>query len=313
MGGGFPGSIIQRIRFLRKLYPNGGVYGLDAGLNGTVSDIGIQEDGKVVIVGSFSEVGGVARRGIARLNMDGSLDGSFVPPAIRGTFTGVLIQRNGQILVGGRITEVDWKPFGSPVRLNADGSLDASWSPKIWGGLNTDYLVPALGNAELAHYKAGRLWIRGDFSMIDDVPVSGIAVLFTGEVVKTFDGWAETLPEDQRGRQDDPGGHGVPNLIRYAFNMEPHAPTRENLPALGRRVDAEEDGAETYVVLEYVRRKDADDITWALEGSEDLVEWLPISGRLDVEDAPDGGERVVAWDNVPVSETRQRFIRLRVQ
>jgi hypothetical protein len=38
--------------------------------------------GKVYINGVFSKVNGVSRAGIARLNNDGTLDTSFVPPAM---------------------------------------------------------------------------------------------------------------------------------------------------------------------------------------------------------------------------------------
>ncbi|RYY95928.1 MAG: hypothetical protein EOO11_14755, partial [Chitinophagaceae bacterium] len=49
-------------------------------------------DGGVVIAGAFTTVAGVSRRGIARLNPDGSLDASFSPgTGIAGGYAGDLI------------------------------------------------------------------------------------------------------------------------------------------------------------------------------------------------------------------------------
>src|SRR5262249_55867254 len=55
---------------------------LDTGFSsGTISDfvfaIAVQSDGAVVIGGEFTSIGGVSKRGIARLNGNGSLDPFF--------------------------------------------------------------------------------------------------------------------------------------------------------------------------------------------------------------------------------------------
>jgi len=49
-------------------------------LEGRVMDMALQEDGRIVICGYFSEVGEVEVPHIARLNPDGSLDTTFRPP-----------------------------------------------------------------------------------------------------------------------------------------------------------------------------------------------------------------------------------------
>ena len=45
--------------------------------NGSVNTIAVQPDGKILIGGSFISLNGVARRSLARLNTDGSLDSTF--------------------------------------------------------------------------------------------------------------------------------------------------------------------------------------------------------------------------------------------
>ncbi|HAV64998.1 MAG TPA: hypothetical protein DCY13_21830, partial [Verrucomicrobiales bacterium] len=48
-----------------------------SGVNGPVTTFVQQPDGRMIIGGSFTTVRGLARRGIARLNADGSGDSSF--------------------------------------------------------------------------------------------------------------------------------------------------------------------------------------------------------------------------------------------
>lgn len=68
--------------------------------NGSVASFAIQVDGKIIIAGAFTTVGGQARNRIARLNpADGQPD-SFDPNA-NAAVRKVLIQRDGKILVGG--------------------------------------------------------------------------------------------------------------------------------------------------------------------------------------------------------------------
>src|SRR5689334_22101206 len=48
---------------------------------GLVSTVAVQDDGKIIIGGSFSSVNGVTRSNIARLNPDGTLDQNWNPAA----------------------------------------------------------------------------------------------------------------------------------------------------------------------------------------------------------------------------------------
>src|SRR5262245_23085220 len=51
----------------------------DVNTNGLVYTLALQADGKVVVGGSFTTVGGQPRTNLARLHPDGSLDLSFRP------------------------------------------------------------------------------------------------------------------------------------------------------------------------------------------------------------------------------------------
>jgi hypothetical protein len=70
-----------------------------------VQCIGIQSDGRIVIVGFFDIYSGTARKRIARLNTDGSLDAAFDPgTGADAPVWCVAIQSNGKIIIGGEFT-----------------------------------------------------------------------------------------------------------------------------------------------------------------------------------------------------------------
>jgi uncharacterized delta-60 repeat protein len=94
---------------------------------GWVNTFATQSDGKIVVGGNFIRVGeGVdARRGIARLNTDGTLDTSFVTQSFDSfaSSNGVrdlVIQDDGKIIFVGTFTS------GSR-RVNTDGTLDTTF------------------------------------------------------------------------------------------------------------------------------------------------------------------------------------------
>ncbi|MDB6095162.1 MAG: Ig family protein [Verrucomicrobia bacterium] len=96
--------------------------------NGRVLSLLMQSDGKALVGGSFTSIGGVTRNYFARLNADGSLDTAF-DPNFNGEVSAIAVQSDGRILVGGSFTTVKGIPKLHLVRLNTDGSLDASFEP----------------------------------------------------------------------------------------------------------------------------------------------------------------------------------------
>ncbi|MGB0134514.1 delta-60 repeat domain-containing protein, partial [Dokdonella sp.] len=71
---------------IARLNPDGS---FDASFNANIGDddslswaysLALQPDGKIFVGGGFSRVGGVERRYLARLNVDGSVDMTYTPP-----------------------------------------------------------------------------------------------------------------------------------------------------------------------------------------------------------------------------------------
>ena len=69
----------------------------------------MQPDGKIVVGGNFTGLGGVTgtttRNRIGRLNVDGTVDPSF-NPGTNGPVLAVAVQPDGKILAGGNFTAV---------------------------------------------------------------------------------------------------------------------------------------------------------------------------------------------------------------
>lgn len=75
--------------------------------NALVDALALRKDGRVVLVGSFTNIQGVARSRVAQLNPDGKLDEAFVcEPGPDAEVYSVALQANEDIVIGGRFTTV---------------------------------------------------------------------------------------------------------------------------------------------------------------------------------------------------------------
>ena len=88
----------------------------------------LQADGKILIGGDFTTIGGVTRNRIARLNADGTLDTGFNPNA-NNNVVSLALQADGKILIGGGFTTINGTTRNYIARLNSDGSLDTGFNP----------------------------------------------------------------------------------------------------------------------------------------------------------------------------------------
>jgi len=89
-----------------------------------VNALALQSDGKLVVGGQFQSIGGSARDGVARLQMDGFPDPSFIPSLdTGGVVTEVFVQPDGNILITGSFTNVNKLDRYRIARLSPDGGL----------------------------------------------------------------------------------------------------------------------------------------------------------------------------------------------
>jgi uncharacterized delta-60 repeat protein len=152
-----PTSGLNRTRLLR-LKPDGTLDGDfkpgdvlgDASSATPVSAIKIDAEERLIIGGTFSSVGGAARRDLARLKLDGTLDANFdagsgfangvfdAPGGFRSRVTGIELQDKGEIIVGGNFAVANGQVRLGLARFQAEppgpgggGSPPVIQSPKL--------------------------------------------------------------------------------------------------------------------------------------------------------------------------------------
>ena len=178
---------------IARLNANGA---LDTGFNpasieeydgeGEVAILALQPDGKIIIAGYFTKVGGQPRNRIARLNPNGSLDDSFFSAgperdsSSNPFISGLAIQPDGRIFVSGLFNSFDGSPhIYNIARLNPNGSLDMAFDSQA--GPNEYFYGMAL-------QADGNILIGGHFTSVHNEPRQYIArLLLNGGLDSTFD------------------------------------------------------------------------------------------------------------------------------
>lgn len=116
-----------------------------SGPDSIVSSLILQPDGKVLIGGGFGNVNGTNRFGLARLNIDGSLDLSFDPgTASQNSINCLALAPNESVLVGGDFTLFNGLHVRDIVRLNGDGTTSTNLqllTPKFYFGMNISGVI----------------------------------------------------------------------------------------------------------------------------------------------------------------------------
>ncbi len=156
------------------------------GVNGEVNALVVQADGKIVVGGKFSEVNGIPRNNIARLNADGTLDRTFadrLDQGVNGQVNALVIQPDGGILVGGLFTQAAQFQTMNLARYKADGSVD-----QTFGGSNNSAGTNGVVLA-LAVQSDGRIVVGGNFTAAFGQPCRSVARL---KADGTMDGSAQS-------------------------------------------------------------------------------------------------------------------------
>ncbi|HOW64380.1 MAG TPA: immunoglobulin domain-containing protein [Verrucomicrobiota bacterium] len=170
------GSIVSDPAELRIMLGIPGT--VDAALNsnvvGSVYALAAQDDGRMMIGGSFTRVGLTLRNRIARLHPNGSLDltfgaiGNAPLPLAAQEVRALAIQPDGKILVGGDFVRFNNVACGRLVRIHPDGSLD----PSFQLGTGADNRI-----RQIRLQPDGKILTSGWFTRFNDVSRPGIARL----------------------------------------------------------------------------------------------------------------------------------------
>jgi uncharacterized delta-60 repeat protein len=95
------------------------------GLAPNMGSIKILSDGKILAVGSFNDYNGVTRNRIAKLNLDGTLDTSFLyTTGPNGSIFTTHELSDGSILIGGSFTQYNGTSVNKLVKVDSSGNID---------------------------------------------------------------------------------------------------------------------------------------------------------------------------------------------
>jgi uncharacterized delta-60 repeat protein/prepilin-type N-terminal cleavage/methylation domain-containing protein len=200
------------------------------GFDGDVLAVAIQPDGKILVGGKFKKFNNIWRKGLTRLNTDGTLDWSFnVGQAVHSDDAGwvhaIVLQdqrifsdgtggvsqlNDHKVVVCGCFSRYNYKPAYSIVRLNMNGRYDPTF--------DTSEGVAGFVHAA-AVQKDGKVVIAGTFARFDGVQRRNIArVLGNGKNDASFDPGTGTDNEVRTVKMFDDGKIFIGGLFNSVNN-----------------------------------------------------------------------------------------------
>lgn len=153
------------------------------GAAGIVAAVALQNDGKILIGGGFTQYSDSSRSCIARLNNDGALDNSFdIGTGASGIYYPLVrsldIQTDGKIIAAGAFTRFNGTSIAGIARLNTNGSLDTSFNP----GTGPNHIIEVV-----KVLPSGKILVAGQFGSFNGYSQKGLVRLNNdGTVDETF-------------------------------------------------------------------------------------------------------------------------------
>ena len=201
-----------------------------AGPDNRVHSVAYQpSDGKILVGGYFAQVDASTRYHLARLNTNGTLDGTFDPGTIGGNYDiiyAIHVQADGKIVVGGSFATFQGADIGGIARVNANGTRDTSFDP----GSGANYAVLSILPDQF-----GRLLIGGDLTSYNGVARNYLArINRDGSLDTSFDpgtgadGFVHSMALQQDARvliggeftsYDGTPRHGVARVNAFGFRL----------------------------------------------------------------------------------------------
>lgn len=146
------------------------------GADNSINALLLQPDGRFIIGGDFTSVGGLLRSRVARLLANGSLDTSFsVGSGANGSVNALALQPDGKVIIGGGFTSYNGSVSNSTriARLNTSGSLDTSFNTGTGGANGFVQGITVYTNGT----NLGKVLVVGSFTTFGGAPVNRIVRL----------------------------------------------------------------------------------------------------------------------------------------
>lgn len=148
------------------------------GADNSINALLLQPDGRFIIGGDFTSVGGSLRSRVARLQTNGLLDTSFsVGSGANGSVNALALQPDGKVIIGGGFTSYNGSVSNSTriARLNTSGSLDTSFNTGTNGANGFVQGITLYTNTNGPNL--GKVLVVGSFTSFGGVTVNRIVRL----------------------------------------------------------------------------------------------------------------------------------------
>lgn len=302
----------------------------------TVVSLALQADGRLIVGGTITGIGGQTRTNIARLNSDGTVDAAF-NPVLNGWVRGLLVRPDSRLLIVGQFTTVNGANATRiallendlpSAQLSVPSAAQARWlrglaSPEaqsVYFDLSTDNGASWTPQGSAARIAGG--WELGGLSLPASGHIRARAQILGGryngspgwlESISSFNLSGTTPIESWRqlyfGTTSNSGnsadtfdfdGDGLLNLIEFGFGLNPTLGISLQLPQ-AQRVGGN-------YVISFIQPAGVSGITYGAEWSTVLTnnpaDWTSIA---DSDPSPTG-----YTFSVPIAGTERVFMRLTV-
>jgi uncharacterized delta-60 repeat protein len=198
-------------------------FNIGSGFNNSINRVGVQSDGKYVIIGAFTTFTGQTNNRVIRLNSNGSKDSTYsFGTGFGSTPTSLAIQSDNKAVIGGSFTTFTGATNNRIIRLNTNGSKDTTFATGT--GFNSTV-------NDISIDTNGKIYIGGSFTTFTGATNNRIIRLNTNGSIDTafatgtgFDGIVNVIVIDTNGKIMVGGqfgnynGSAVPVLARLNTN-----------------------------------------------------------------------------------------------
>ena len=145
-----------------------------------VNSTAIQQDGKIIIAGTFTSYNSLLANRIVRVNSNGGRDGTFLCGSGAGTngpINKMIVLPDGDILIAGNFNTIGSPTRSMIARLNADGTVDGAFNAAVSASITA-----------MCVQRDGKIVITGYFTTVNGVTRNRIARLNSdGTLDTSFD------------------------------------------------------------------------------------------------------------------------------